>query len=425
MTPQEKTCCNNTPGAVLRREFPLLVKGDEQGLVYLDNAATTQKPSCVLDAMDDFYLASNANPHRSLHRLADAATNAYEEARAEVARFFGADANELVFTGGATHALNMAALSYGAHMLKPGDEVVLSLLEHHSDLVPWQTVARLCGAKVNYLVPNRCGTVTDAEIERVIGPKTRIVAITQASNVLGCMPPIERVVQAAHEHGAAVVLDCAQSAAHLPIDVHALDVDFAAFSAHKMFGPMGIGALYARKKLLDQMEPLLTGGGMVDTVFEQTSSFIGGPRGFEAGTQNVAGAVGFAEAARFLARTGFLAIRAHEAALTKRMVEGLEAIPSIKLYGSASNCDDARCGIVSFNVRGVDAPIAARMLDRKGVAVRAGTHCAQPLLRHLGTTATCRASLALYNTEQDVDRFLEASETAQKDAVAYTTSLML
>ncbi|WP_241963745.1 aminotransferase class V-fold PLP-dependent enzyme [Gordonibacter sp. 28C] len=415
------------PGTPLRAAFPLLAASDErgEGLAYLDNAATTQKPACVLDAADAFYRSDCANPHRSTHRLARRATEALESARAELARFAGADANEIVLTSGATHALNLAAFGYGATALKPGDEIVVSLLEHHSNLVPWQAVARITGARLVPLVPDRAGRISDAEVDRTIGPRTRIVAVTATSNVLGCAPPVERIARAARACGAVVVLDCAQSVAHEPLDVRALDVDFAAFSGHKMYGPMGTGVLYGRRELLERTAPLLRGGGMVDRVFEQAATFDEAPCGLEAGTQNVAGAAGMAEAARFLSRIGFDAVRAHERALTRRMVEGLAALPSVKLYGPGPNDRDERHGIVAFNVRGVDAAATAQVLDRRGVAVRAGTHCAQPLLRHLGTDAVCRASVGVYNDEGDVDRFLEAAENAQREAVALMTSAML
>lgn len=415
------------PGAPLRATFPLLADCDARGemLAYLDNAATTQKPACVLDAVDTFYRTGCANPHRSLHRLARAATETCESARAELARFVGADADEIVFTSGATHALNLAAFGYGSAVLKPGDEVVVSLLEHHSNLVPWQAVAKRTGARLVPLVPDRTGHISDDEIDRTIGPRTRIVAVTRTSNVLGCTLPVERIAQAAHGHGAIVVVDCAQSVAHEPLDVRTLGADFAAFSGHKMYGPMGIGVLYGHRELLERTAPLLRGGGMVDTVFEQTATFDAAPGGLEAGTQNVGGAPGMAEAARFLGRVGFEAIRIHEQALVRRMVEGLAALPTVKLYGPTPGDGNERCGIVAFNVRGVDAAAVAHVLDRRGVAIRAGTHCAQPLLRHLGVEAVCRASLGVYNDERDIDRFLEAVEAAQREAVALATNALL
>ena len=361
-------------------DFPLLA-AHAAPLAYLDNAATTQKPSCVLDAMDDFYRTACGNPHRSAHALAAAATRVYEDARSTVARFIGASPEETAFTSGATHALNTVALCYCAERLEPGDEIALTLLEHHSNLVPWQTAARLSGARLSFIVPDRAGVVSDDEIDRAIGPRTRVVAFTGMSNVLGTVPPVKRIIEAAHACGAVAVLDCAQSIAHEPLDVHDLDVDFAAFSGHKLYGPMGIGVLYGKRRLLEETPPLLRGGGMVEAVFEGASSFDGTPGRFEAGTQNVAGAAGLAEAVRYLDRIGFDAVRAHERELT-RALEGLGA-------------------------------------------VRAGAHCAQPLLRHIGAEAVCRASVAAYTTMHDIDRFLEAVESSRNEAVALATSRML
>lgn len=410
-----------------REDFPLLAAHAAGGaaLVYLDNAATTQKPACVLDAMDGFYRTANANPHRSAHALAAAATAAYEDARATLARFIGASPEETVFTSGATHALNTVAFCHCAERLEPGDGIVLTLLEHHSNLVPWQVVAKITGARLSYLVPDREGIVSDEEIDRAVGPRTRVVAFTGMSNVLGTVPPLERIVEAAHACGAVAVLDCAQSIAHEPLDVRALDVDFAAFSGHKMYGPTGIGVLYGKRELLAGTPPLLRGGGMVDAVFERASSFEEAPGRFEAGTQNVAGAVGLAAAARYLGGIGFDAVRAHERKLTRALVSGLDAIPSARRYGPGARDRAPRGGIVSFNVKGVGAGEVAHVLDRHGVAVRAGAHCAQPLLRHIGVEATCRASVAAYTTADDVDRFLEAVEAARDEAVALATSRML
>lgn len=349
-------------------DFPLLAAHAAGGppLAYLDNAATTQKPSCVLDAMDDFYRTACGNPHRSAHALAAAATRVYEDARSTVARFIGASPEETAFTSGATHALNTVALCYCAERLEPGDEIALTLLEHHSNLVPWQTAARLSRARLSFIVPDRDGVVSDDEIDRAIGPRTRVVAFTGMSNVLGTVPPVKRIIEAAHACGAVAVLDCAQSIAHEPLDVHDLDVDFAAFSGHKLYGPMGIGVLYGKRRLLEETPPLLRGGGMVEAVFERASSFDGTPGRFEAGTQNVAGAAGLAEAVRYLDRIGFDAVRAHERELTRALVSGLDSIPSVRLYGPGPNAETPRGGIVSFNVKGVGAAEVAHVLDRRG-----------------------------------------------------------
>ena len=408
-------------------DFPLLAAHAAGGppLAYLDNAATTQKPSCVLDAMDDFYRTACGNPHRSAHALAAAATRVYEDARSTVARFIGASPEETAFTSGATHALNTVALCYCAERLEPGDEIALTLLEHHSNLVPWQTAARLSGARLSFIVPDRDGFVSDDEIDRAIGPRTCVVAFTGMSNVLGTVPSVKRIIEAAHACGAVAVLDCAQSIAHERLDVHDLDVDFAAFSGHKLYGPTGIGVLYGKRELLAETPPLLRGGGMVEAVFERASSFDASPGRFEAGTQNVAGAVGLAEAVRYLDRIGFDAVRAHERELTRALVSGLDSIPSVSLYGPGPNAETPRGGIVSFNVKGVGAAEVAHVLDRRGVAVRAGAHCAQPLLRHIGAEAVCRASIAAYTTMHDIDRLLEAVESSRNEAVALATSRML
>ena len=374
------------------------------GLVYLDSAATTQKPSCVLETLDAFYRTVNANPHRGAHRLGTAATEALEAARRDVARLVGADADEIAFTSGTTCALNQ--LAYGlAGLLHPGDEVAVSLLEHHSNLVPWLTVARIAGAKVRHIVPDRQGRIPDDEIDRVIGPRTRIVAVSHVSNVLGCIQPVERIVRAARGADALVVLDCAQSVAHLPVDLHVLGADFAAFSGHKMYGPMGVGALYARRGAAVALQPLLRGGGMVEAVFEQGFTFKGFPAGLEG--------------------LGMEAVHAHGETLARRMAAGLAAIPSARLYGPGPGGAEERCGIVAFNVRGVGADLAAHALDRRNVAVRSGAHCAQPLVRHLGAEAVCRASAGVYTSERDVDRFLEAVEAARQDAASLMAAAML
>lgn len=406
-------------------DFPLLRPGGGGApLVYLDNAATTHKPACVLAAEEAYYRAANANPHRSGHRLACRATDAYERARAEVARFVGADADELVFTSGATHALNLAAYGLGASLLSPGDEVVLTLLEHHSNLVPWQVEAKRTGAKLRYVVPDAQGRISDEELDRAIGPRTRVVAVTHVSNVLGCVLPVERIARAAHDRGAVVVVDCAQSIGHIPVDVKALGADVAAFSGHKAYGPMGIGALYGTRDILASMPPLMQGGGMIDDVFEVSSVYTAAPHKFEAGTQNVAGAVGLAAALAYVEGIGLDRIRRHERALTERLLGGLEACSTVRLYGASRASAAERVGIVPFNVKGAEAADAACMLDRRGVAIRAGAHCASPLVRHLGARTVCRASLALYNDEGDVDAFLAAVENARGDVVSAIAASM-
>lgn len=403
----------------LARQFPLVAEGRlaEKPLAYLDNAATTHKPERVLAAVERFYRSSNANVDRGVYPLAQEATTLYERARSAAARFVGAEADEIVFTSGATQALNMVAFSWGMAHLRPGDEVALTMAEHHSNLLPWQRVARLTQAKLVYLLPDRQGRLPDAELDAKIGPRTKVVAVTHVSNVLGSVFPVRRIADLAHANGAVVVADCAQSVAHLPVALDALGADFLAFSGHKMFAPQGIGVLCGRRELLSEMEPLLCGGGMIESVYENRAEFAGPPRRFEAGSPNVAGAVGLAEAVRFLEDVGFDAVRAHEAKLLDRLLSGLAALPSVRVHGSREASDAARCGVVSFNVGGVDANDVATVLALDNVAVRAGAHCAEPLVRHMGEKGTCRASLALYNTEADVDRFLASVERARSTVV--------
>ena len=393
----------------------------ETPLAYLDNAATTHKPECVLAAMDAYYRGANANVGRGSYPLAFASAELYEQARALTARFVNGAPDEVVFTSGATEGLNLVASVWGLAHVRPGDEVVLTMAEHHSSWLPWQDVARRTGARVVYLLPDAEGRISDEEIDAKIGPRTKAVAVAHVSNVLGSVFPVRRIADAAHAYGAVVVADCAQSVAHMPIDVKELDVDFLAFSGHKMYGPQGVGALYMRREVMADMEPFMRGGGMVLGVFEQQAGFVDGPQRFEAGTPNVAGAVGLSEAIRFLQHTGFDVVRVHEVHLLGRMLSGLAAIPGVRIHGDPRPPQSdiafgpgSRCGVVSFNVAGVDAFDVAEALARENIAVRAGAHCAEPLVRHVGERATCRASLAVYNNEDDVDRFLDAVARAKR-----------
>ena len=395
-------------------QFPLVCAGRElkHPLVYLDNAATTQKPECVLSSFEYYYRCANANADRGVYPLARTSTKLYEKARRMAARFIGAADDEIVFTSGATEALNLVAYAYAAARLKPGDEVALTMAEHHSNLLPWQMVAKLTGAKLVYMLPDEEGCISDAEIRDKIGPRTKVAAVAHVSNVLGSVFPVRRIADAVHAVGGVAVVDCAQSVAHLPVDVEDLGADFLAFSGHKMFGPMGTGVLYGRRKLVADMEPFMRGGGMIEAVFEQHAAFADVPTRFEAGTPNIAGAVGLAEAMQFMLDVGYDVVRDHEAKLLDRLLSGLAAIPSVRVHGidSVRKGESERCGVVSFNVSGVDANDVAAALARDNIAVRAGAHCAEPLVRFLGERSTCRASLALYNTVDDVDRFLEAVE---------------
>lgn len=409
---------------VVAAQFPLLTEGRkaEKPLAYLDNAATTHKPECVLSALEYYYRCANANTDRGVYSLAQFSTQLYEKARHMTAQFVGAADDEVIFTSGATAALNMVAFAYGMAHVQAGDEIALSLAEHHSNLLPWQHVAHLTQARLVYLLPNEEGNLSDEEIDAKIGPRTKVVAIAQVSNVLGSVFPVRRIADAAHAVGAAVVVDCAQSVAHLSVDFQALGADFLAFSGHKMFGPMGIGVLCGRRELLADMAPFMRGGGMIDNVFENWADFATPPQRFEAGTPNVAGAVGLAEAIQFISDCGYDAIRAHETKLLTRLIKGLEAVPSVRLYGTHEVDGAKRCGVVSFNIRGVGANDAATVLALDNIAIRSGAHCAEPLIRFLREQSICRASLALYNNESDIDRFLESVEHARLNVMRIMTT---
>ncbi len=396
-----------------RKDFPILA-ADENGnrLVYLDSAATTQHPTQVLDAVTNYYLHDNANPHRGVYELAMRATDAHEGARHRVAQFFHAGDDEIIFTQNTTESLNLVAYSYGMHFLHEGDEIVISVAEHHSNLVPWQRVAAAVGAKLVYLYPGADGHLTDEELDKKITNKTKLVAIGMVSNVLGLRAPVEKVMARAHAVGAVVVLDCAQSAPHTPVDVKKLDVDFAACSAHKLYAPMGMGALYVRKEILDKMPPFLSGGDMIGSVHEQTATWAEGPRKFEAGTRNVGGEVGFAAALDYMDGIGWETFEKHEHALLDRMLTGMRAMPWLTVYGEPTA--DKRYGVVSFNVQDVHPHDVATILDAGGVAVRAGHHCAQPLMEFLGIGSCCRASIAIYNDEEDIDALLNNLEMVRK-----------
>ena len=396
-----------------RKDFPIF-SADENGnrLVYLDSAATTQHPTQVLDAVTQYYLHDNANPHRGVYELAMRATDAHEGARHRVAQFFHAGDDEMIFTQNTTESLNLVAYSYGMHFLHAGDEIVLSVAEHHSNLVPWQRVAAAVGAKLVYLYPGADGRLPEEELEQKITSKTRLVAIGMVSNVLGLRAPVEKIVARAHAVGAVVVLDCAQSAPHTPVDVKKLDVDFAACSAHKLYAPMGMGALYVRKEILDKMPPFLSGGDMIGSVHEQTATWAEGPRKFEAGTRNVGGEVGFAAALDYMDGIGWETLEKHEHALLDRMLTGMRTLPWLTVYGEPTA--NGRYGVVSFNVQDVHPHDVATILDAGGVAVRAGHHCAQPLMEFLGIGSCCRASVAIYNDEEDIDALLNNLEMVRK-----------
>ena len=391
----------------VRDQFPILsVPENEKRLIYLDNAATSFKPLSVLKAVDDYYRMDNANPHRGVYTLGVRSTDIHENARLTAARFINAGPEEIIFTQNATEALNMVAYSYGMEFLKEGDEILISVAEHHSNLVPWQRVAKHTGSRLVYLYPGPDGRITEEELDQKINPRTRLIAIAHVSNVLGTEAPVKSIVERARLQGAAVVLDCAQSVSHMPVDVKELDVDFAAFSGHKMYAPMGIGVLYGKKELLDKMPPFLSGGDMIANVHEQTSTYAEVPRRFEAGTRNVGGEAGLAAAIEYMNSIGWDTIRTHEHALMDQALKGLNALPYITVYGSTNSSD--RHGVISFNVDGVHPHDTATILDSEGIAVRAGHHCAQPLMEYLGIGSCVRASIAIYNTEEDISVFLNS-----------------
>lgn len=393
----------------IQEQFPLLQqKVNGKQIVYLDNAATAQRPLSVLKAVDDFYRRDNANPHRGVYELAVRATNAFEDSRRVIADFIGVkDPAEVIFTRNATEALNLIAYSYGMNFLSAGDGITISVAEHHSNLVPWQHVAKTTGASLDYLYLTDGGRISDEEIEKKITKKTKLVSVAEISNVLGVRFPVEKIVKRAHEVGAVVVLDCAQSVPHMQVDVEALGVDFATFSGHKMYAPLGIGVLWGRRSLLEQMPPFLSGGDMIDSVEEQVTTFAPLPQKFEAGTQDAAGAVGLAAAARFMQEIGWEEITRIEHELMAYALEEMQKLPYVTILGGDIPAEE-RYGVISFNVQDVHPHDVASILDADGVCVRAGHHCAQPLLHYLDLYATSRISFAVYNTKQDIDAFIDS-----------------
>ena len=392
-----------------RRDFPLLNQTmNGRPIVYLDNGATTQKPESMIQAMCGYYGGCNANPHRGAYALSIEATDIYENTRERVRRFINAPkTEEIIFTKNATEALNLVAYSYGRTKLGPGDEILLTIAEHHSNLVPWQEAAKATGAKLNYIYLEPDGNLSQKDIETKITPRTKVVAVTHVSNVLGLVNPVRNIADRAHNAGAVVVVDGAQSVAHMAVDVQALGADFFAFSGHKMLSPMGIGVLYGRRELLSAMPPFLTGGDMIEYVSEQETTFAELPAKFEAGTQNVGGAAGLTAAIDYLEKLGFDRIAAIEQELLDYALPQLKALPYVELYG----CDTTqhnKTGIITFNVKDVHPHDVSTILDAEGVAVRGGHHCAQPLMTYLGQNATCRASFYFYNTKDDVDRWIAA-----------------
>ncbi len=393
----------------MKRDFPIFATNP--GLVFLDTAASAQKPAAVIDEVSEFYRTDYANIHRGVYRLSARSTERYEAARATVRRFLNAaDAREIVFVRNATEAINLVAYSWGVSNLRPGDEVLVTELEHHANIVPWQLIRERTGLKLVAAPIDATGGLDMGAFERLLSPRTRLVAVTQLANATGALLPVEAIVRLAHAHGAKVLIDGCQAAPRLPIDVQALGCDFYVFSGHKTYGPTGIGVLWARYDILEAMPPFQGGGDMIlNVTFEQTI-FQEPPARFEAGTPDISGAIGLARALEYIEALGRPAIAAHEAELTGYGVDRLSRMPGVRVIGAGQH----RFGIVSFEVEGVHPHDLAQVLDQHGVAVRAGHHCAQPLLEKLGLAATTRASFGVYNEESDIDALARAIEGAQR-----------
>lgn len=394
-----------------RKDFPLL---QTNRTIYIDNAATAQKPAVVIEAEKQFYEESNANPLRGFYPLSLRATEVYENARVTVRDFIHADSEkEIIFTRNTTEGLNLVAYSYACHHLKPGDEIAVTIMEHHSNLLPWQMAAQVTGATLRYLECEPDGTLTDETLEIGINEHTRLLAVGHVSNVLGCVNPVRKMADRAHAFGAVVVVDAAQSAPHMSIDVHELQADFLAFSGHKLMAPMGIGVLYGKEALLEEMPPFMTGGEMISSVSREGAVFAELPHKFEAGTVNAAGAAGLAAAIHYIEEVGFETIEARELQLTRRAMEGLAKIPHVHVIGSEK--PENHTGIVAFTVEQVHPHDVSEILAADGIDVRAGHHCAQPLLTYLKVYNTTRASFMFYNTPEEVDAFVKSvSEVRRK-----------
>ena len=401
--------------AAIRQDFPILdIEVNGRPLVYLDSGATSQKPRAVLDAELDFSLNRNSAVHRGAHTLAALATEEFEAARETVARFVGAAADEVVWTSNATEGVNLIAYGLsnattaGADaarfVISPGDEIVVTELEHHANLIPWQQLAQRTGATLRFVPVDDDGALQLDRLDEIITDRARVVAVSHVSNVLGVINPVAKIVARAHAVGAIVVLDACQSVPHLPVDLHALDVDFAVFSGHKMLGPTGIGVLYGRRELLGALPPFLTGGSMITTVTMESASFLPPPQRFEAGTQRVSQAIGLAAAVDYLETIGMDRVAAHGTQMSRQLIDGLSAIDGVRVLGAHGD----RVGLASFELAGVHAHDLGQFLDDRGIAIRVGHHCAQPLHRRLGLTASARASGSIYTTSAEIDFFLEA-----------------
>ena len=394
----------------IRKDFKIL---ENRNIAYLDSAATTQKPAQVLDAIKKYYENDNANPHRGAYSLSIRATEVYDEARKTVSDFINAeDSSNIVFTRNASESLNLIAYSYGLANIKEGDKIVLSIMEHHSNLVTWQNVAKSKNATLEYMYINEEGIITQEEIDKKIIPGVKIVGITHVSNALGTINPIKEIIEKAHSVGAIVVVDGAQSVPHFKIDVQELDADFLVFSGHKMFAPFGIGVLYGKKEILNKMNPFLFGGDMIEYVYEQETTFAEVPTKFEAGTQNVEGAVGLKTAIDYLNTIGMENVEKIEKELSEYLYSELRKLDFITIYGPKDLSKHS--GVFSFNVNGVHPHDVATVLDTENVCIRSGHHCAQPLLRYMRIDSTCRASLYIYNTKKDIDRLIQALYKVKK-----------
>ena len=394
----------------LRRDFPILGKTiNGKPLVYLDNAATTQKPRVVIDAVSGYYESINANIHRGVHRLSVEATAAYERARGKVQRFIGAARpEEIIFTRSATESINLVAQAYGRSTLRTGDEIIVSGMEHHSNIVPWQILCEQVGAVLRVVPFSDAGELCLDEYEKLLGPRTRFVAMVHVSNALGTINPVGRIIDLAHRRGIPVLLDGAQAAPHLPIDVGALDCDFFALSAHKMFGPTGVGVLYGKHDLLESMPPYQGGGDMILSVTFEKTIYNKLPHKFEAGTPDIAGVVGFGATIDYLNEIGMEQIADYEQGLLEYATQVVSAIPQVRLIGTARE----KASVLSFVVEGIHPHDVGTILDQEGIAIRTGHHCAQPVMEHYGVTATARASLSFYNTRAEIDTLAEGIRKA-------------
>lgn len=392
---------------MIKTDFPILnQKINGQQMIYFDNAATSQKPQFVIDSLVDYYQNDNANVHRGIYELSERATNAYEQARDKVQNFIHAKKREeVLFTRGTTESLNWLASTYGAENIKQGDEILISYMEHHSNIVPWQRLAQRVGANLKYINLRADGTLDLADAEEKMSDRTKIVSVTHASNVLGVVNPIKELAQMAHQHGAIMIADGAQSAPHMVIDVQDMNVDFFAFSGHKMLGPTGIGVLYGKYDVLNKMNPAQFGGEMIELVDLHEATFQPLPWRFEAGTPNIAGAIGLGAAVDYLTNIGMTEVEAYEQSLVSYALPKIKKIPGVTVYGPQDS--EHHSGVIAFNLDSVHAHDLATALDQEGIEVRAGHHCTQPLMRYLGIAATVRVSLYIYNTREEIDHFID------------------